>query len=46
MVATLPEFYVRKVTLDDLKYAQQATDLFNTAYGANNSMHMALYIVY
>ncbi|EPB85770.1 hypothetical protein HMPREF1544_07439 [Mucor circinelloides 1006PhL] len=37
MVATLPEFYVRKVTLDDLKYAQQATDLFNTAYGANNN---------
>lgn len=46
MVAALPEFYVRKVTLDDLKYAQQATDLFNTAYGANNSMHIALYIVH
>ncbi|KAL9552269.1 hypothetical protein MBANPS3_003882 [Mucor bainieri] len=37
MVATLPEFYARKATLDDLKYAQQITDIFNAAYGAKNS---------
>lgn len=38
-MATSPEFYARRVTLDDLKYAQQATDIFNAAYGANNSMY-------
>lgn len=42
MVAILPEFYARKVTLDDLKYAQQATDIFNAAYGGNNSMKLCL----
>ncbi|CEP16006.1 hypothetical protein [Parasitella parasitica] len=36
MVATLPDFYIRKVSLDDLKYAQQAADIFNAAYGVNN----------
>lgn len=41
MVAALPEFYARKATLDDLKYAQQATNLFNTAYGSSNSMYIA-----
>lgn len=42
MVAILPEFYTRKVTLDDLKYAQQATDVFNAAYGGNNGMKLCL----
>lgn len=42
MVTTLPNFYTRKVTLDDLKYAQQATNIFNAAYGGNNSMKLYL----
>ncbi|KAI8091089.1 acyl-CoA N-acyltransferase [Gilbertella persicaria] len=32
----LPEFYVRRVTLDDLKYAEQATAVFNAAYSSDN----------
>lgn len=32
VTSTLPEFYVREATLDDLKYAQQAVDVFNSAY--------------
>lgn len=42
MVAALPDFYARRVTLDDLKYAKKATDIFNAAYGGNNSMKLCL----
>ncbi|KAL9548006.1 hypothetical protein PS6_006848 [Mucor atramentarius] len=37
MGGTLPEFYARRATLDDLKYVQQITDLFNEAFGSKNS---------
>ncbi|KAI8640203.1 acyl-CoA N-acyltransferase [Parasitella parasitica] len=36
MVTTLPNFYIRKATLEDLKYVHHATDIFNAAYGVNN----------
>lgn len=26
------DYYVRQVTLDDLKFAQQGTDVYNSAY--------------
>lgn len=32
VTTTLPEFYVRKATLDDIKKSQQAVDVFNSAY--------------
>ncbi|KAG1092853.1 hypothetical protein G6F42_019098 [Rhizopus arrhizus] len=49
MGGTLPEFYARRATLNDLKYAQQITDVFNEAFGSKNSnvagnmMHILLF---
>ncbi|KAI8336037.1 acyl-CoA N-acyltransferase [Blakeslea trispora] len=31
MTVSVPEFYVRKATINDLKYAEQATHMFNEA---------------
>ncbi|KAI8380628.1 acyl-CoA N-acyltransferase [Choanephora cucurbitarum] len=31
MTVSSPEFYARRVTINDLKYAKQATDMFNEA---------------
>lgn len=32
---TTSDYYVREVTADDLKFAQQATDVMNSAYNTH-----------
>lgn len=32
------EYYVREVTTDDLKFAQQATDVINAAYNTHGTV--------
>jgi hypothetical protein len=38
MVSALPEYYVRKVTLEDLKHAEQASQVFTDAYNSKEGM--------
>lgn len=30
-----PEFYAREVTLDDVKFAQEGTEVYNSAYNTH-----------
>ncbi|CAO3647348.1 unnamed protein product [Mucor hiemalis] len=35
-MTSTPEFYAREVTLDDLKFAQEGTDVYNSAYNTHD----------
>lgn len=37
-MTSTPEFYAREVTLDDLKFAQEGTDVYNSAYNTHGKV--------